>query len=476
MRRFARVGMCLGLGICLGIGITVAGRLATAAPPEKRTEPAAENSAPRAKSPAAERGEQFLTETAYVPAIWGRSAYESLWKHWPNAPREKPADYLAAIFDQYGLPPAPYPNHGLPMGLRQANSLLYRQGVTLDCMICHGGSIFGKSYVGLGNTTLDLQAVMEDFNRAEGRNPKTPYQFCQTRGTNEAGATSVYLLGYRNPDLSLRKFVNLDVNDNLCEDVPAWWLLKKKSTMYYNGGADARSVRSIMQFMMSPLNSRQAFEKAEPQFRDILQFIKSIESPKYPLPVNRELAALGATLFAQNCASCHGTYGDSPTYPNKVISLAKIGTDPTRFNGVTPKFGEAYNASWFAQEATDGAGKGYPAMETAGYQAPPLDGLWATAPYLHNGSCPTVYHVLNSAARPARFTRSFRTTEADYDSVKLGWKVQVLSTPTPKQLPDRERRKIYDTALPGRSNQGHTYGDALTDDERFAIIEYLKTL
>jgi hypothetical protein len=111
-----------------------------------------------------------------------------------------------------------------------------------------------------------------------------------------------------------------------------------------------------------------------------------------------------------------------------------------------------------------------------GYQAPPLDGIWATAPYLHNGSVPTVYDVLNSKARPKFFTRSYRTDAAAYDAKKLGWKITLLSQGPDRQLPAYERRKVYDTTQPGRGNGGHRFGDALSEDERWAVIEYLKTL
>jgi hypothetical protein len=114
-------------------------------------------------------------------------------------------------------------------------------------------------------------------------------------------------------------------------------------------------------------------------------------------------------------------------------------------------------------------------METAGYQAPPLDGVWATAPYFHNGSVPTLYHVLNSKTRPRIFTRSFQTNEADYDKKQVGWQVRILDE-TPKNGTVFDRRKIYDTTQPGRGNMGHTFGDDLTDEQRWAVIEYLKTL
>ena len=89
---------------------------------------------------------------------------------------------------------------------------------------------------------------------------------------------------------------------------------------------------------------------------------------------------------------------------------------------------------------------------------------------------PTVYHVLNSKARPKIFTRSYDTGKDEYDSVKLGWKIRVLDSTPGQGALGIERRKIYDTSQTGHSNAGHTFGDTLTEDERMAVIEYLKTL
>jgi hypothetical protein len=84
--------------------------------------------------------------------------------------------------------------------------------------------------------------------------------------------------------------------------------------------------------------------------------------------------------------------------------------------------------------------------------------------------------VLNSKARPKVFTRSFGTEKEDYDPAKLGWKFKELDGPPDAMLPAIERRKVYDTGPRGRGNGGHTFGDKLTEDERAAVIEYLKTL
>jgi Cytochrome c len=415
----------------------------------------------------AERGRTALESKAFIPAFWPRAAYDLAWKQWGVA--EKPKDYAAAFNDRYGLHPAPYANNGLPMGLRVAPYLPLVKGIALDCMTCHGGSVFGKSIVGLGNASLDIQALFEDLYVAGKIPAKLPFTFTQARGTNEAGAFSVYLLGYRNDDLSLRETPrDLGLKDNSCEDVPAWWLLKKKKTMYHVGATDARSVRSIMQFMMHPLTLSRDFERAEPHFQDIQDYLLSLNPPKYPFPIDAERAAKGREFFESHCSKCHGTYGANASYPNRIVALDEIGTDRTRFDNIGVKFGEAYAASWFAKETPP-----RPIRQTAGYQAPPLDGVWATAPYFHNGSVPTLDGVLDSHSRPKRFTRSFRTNEEDFDKVRVGWKVWEPDSATRTPY---ESRKIYDTTRLGRGNAGHVYGDELTAEERKAVIEYLKTL
>ena len=422
---------------------------------------------------AADRGRKHLFADNYIPAIWSRDAYDEAWKRWEGV-TARPADYAAAFRETYGLHTAPYPNSDLPMGLRDGPRL-FGKGVSIDCLACHGGSILGQSYVGLGNASLDVQALFEDLNAGSGLPSHLPMRFSNARGTSEAGGMSVFLLARRNPDLTFRDpSLDLGLHDQMCEDPPAWWLLHKKKSMYQTGGADAHSVRSIMQFMMGSINGPAAFEKAEADFADIQQYLYSLRPPKYPFPVDHALAAKGESLFKQTCSRCHGAYGENWTYPNKIIPLAEIGTDPARYKGITPTFGYYYDRSWFAK-AEQGNGHAYPAKDTIGYQAPPLDGLWATAPYLHNGSAPTVYHVLNSKTRPVRFTRSYHTAAEDYDAVKLGWKYREVG-PVDSRLPAREQRKVYDTTQPGRGNGGHTYGDDLTDEQRLAVIEYLKTL
>lgn len=423
----------------------------------------------------AARGKKALLERSYVPAGWTRATYDDAWKAWQPTQKEKPANYDVAFREHYGLAPAPYENAGLPMGLRKGVNPLGLTGITTDCMVCHASSIMGQSIVGLANSSLDLQALFDEMFQVAGAGAGSlPFAFSRVRGTSEAGAFAVYLLSFRKPNLDLTlQRQEFDLRDDLCEDPPAWWLLKKKQTMYHTGTSDARSVRSIMQFMLSPTNSRLVFEREEKTFADIHAYLLSLEAPKYPLAIDQKLADQGRALFEKTCAKCHGTYGDEASYPNKIVALDVVGTDRLRLAGFDKRVGEFYNTTWFAKEK---GAAGYTAAPATGYQAPPLDGVWATAPYFHNGSVPTLEGVLNSKTRPKIFTRSFRTDRDDFDDVRVGWKVQVLDRAADPALPAYLQRKIYDTTQSGRGNQGHTFGDAFTDAERRAVIEYLKTL
>src|SRR5262249_990670 len=161
----------------------------------------------------------------------------------------------------------------------------------------------------LGNSTLDLQALFQEMARADHIPDDMPYHFSNVRGTTEAAASAVFLMAFRDEDLKVGPPLGLGpLNDQLCEDTPAWWLLKKKKTMSHNGQISARSVPSLMSFMLSPLNSGNYIKKQEPVFADIQAYLLSLEPPKYPFPIDRTLAARGQAVFTKTCSRCHGTY------------------------------------------------------------------------------------------------------------------------------------------------------------------------
>src|SRR5262245_42153703 len=116
---------------------------------------AADSATPAAA--AVERGRDAVRgRPALNPPVCATSVYEDLWQNWGVA--DKPADYARAVRERYGLHEAPYANGGLPMGLHEARGL-FGPGVGTDCLVCHAGTIAGRTIVGLGNSTMDLEGL-----------------------------------------------------------------------------------------------------------------------------------------------------------------------------------------------------------------------------------------------------------------------------------------------------------------------------
>jgi hypothetical protein len=203
------------------------------------------------------------------------------------------------------------------------------------------------------------------------------------------------------------------------------------------------------------------WEAADPRemssLRRVQNYISELQPPGYPFPVDRELASAGSAVFAQECSSCHAPGGERV---GQVVPASEVGTDRHRLQMWTKGAATAYNAY--------GEGRAWKFSNfrtTDGYVAVPLDGLWLRAPYLHNGSVPSIADLLLPPdARPKRFWRGYDV----YDPVNVGFMSQGAEA--------QRAGTLYDTALPGNGNAGHEYGTALPAEARRALIEYLKTM
>ena len=102
------------------------------------------------------------------------------------------------------------------------------------------------------------------------------------------------------------------------------------------------------------------------------------------------------------------------------------------------------------------------AAEALRYKARPLDGIWATAPYLHNGSVPNLYELLLPAEERSK---TFFVGSNEFDPKKVGFSTE--------QVPGSSR---FDTSKPGNSNMGHDMYGTFSDDERWQLVEYMKSL
>jgi mono/diheme cytochrome c family protein len=251
--------------------------------------------------------------------------------------------------------------------------------------------------------------------------------------------------------------------------VPPLWNLRKKNALFYSAEGRGDQARLMMLASATCTDTVEEAAAMDAWVVDVRAYLLTLAPPSYPYPIDRGLAEKGETLFTERCTTCHGAYGKEERYPNELISLDVVGTDPAL-------------ARWLYEDADafirwlDGSFYGQISrLEPAlGYIAPPLDGVWATAPYLHNGSVPTLAALMDSSSRP-RYWR-FAAEEPEYDPQGLGWHSVEVSHGKEGAMSWEERNRIYDTSLHGYSNEGHTFGDELTPDERAALLEYLKTL
>jgi mono/diheme cytochrome c family protein len=359
------------------------------------------------------------------------------------------------------------------------NVTVNREGMKVaspNCLACHATHMNGQLVVGLGRpnhalanpsgTTLDIPGIL--------LNLKSPAEISEfdTFGTRllnllQTGKLLAFatLASHRDPaTLVWSNSTHFDSSTGLqgWVDIPPWWRTKKQNGLYAQGMG--RGIQSRHMSFMSVFSVEDTTEAAqiETWFVDIAAYLRSITPPAFPGPIDAALAAHGETVFNGACSRCHGTYGAGATYPSLLVPYDQVGTDPEL---ALKSWVNAATARWFGESYY--AGKGSSWLEPLhAYVAPPLDGIWATAPYFHNGSVPTLAGVLDSSQRPTTWTSAFGDADfaTAYDLTQVGWK----STPSTGET--------YDTTQPGYSGAGHTYGDPLAASDREALLEYLKTL
>ncbi len=252
------------------------------------------------------------------------------------------------------------------------------------------------------------------------------------------------------------------------------------------------------------------------------KWLWSLQSPQWPeniLPsIDLEKAAAGRHLYVNQCVACHRDIRrDDPArlVHAQMYGLEVVGTDPKEISnalrsgdtgilhgaltglGSSDRYGRTAPVAQMLSDLVSGSllknaddslrairharewGLGLegpvkqgqypddpqqPNDSLAAYKARPLNGIWATGPYLHNGSVPTLYHLLLPASqRPVEFA----VGQLEFDPVKVGHR---------HDAQDPQAPYIYDTRLPGNSNQGHEFGTWLGEEQRLQLLEYLKTL
>ncbi|WP_434558185.1 di-heme-cytochrome C peroxidase [Pseudomonas sp. Z4-20] len=263
------------------------------------------------------------------------------------------------------------------------------------------------------------------------------------------------------------------------------------------------------------------------KIEETLQLLKPPTWPEALLgSIDKPLAAKGRTLFTENCAGCHVPEvvqgPDRPVQQLRMLPVKVIGTDPGTANNIADHRFNLTSLQWDPAElaklevhlhptptepldlsqvsvakglayvtafvenrayrdagvtpaerpALDGFGLPIGVRELRAYKARPLAGVWATPPFLHNGSVPTIYQLLSPQAERAM---TFYKGSFEYDPRHLGYRTEAFANGF-----------LFDTKITGNHNSGHEFrsgergngviGRLLQPQERWALLEYLKVL
>jgi hypothetical protein len=239
-------------------------------------------------------------------------------------------------------------------------------------------------------------------------------------------------------------------------DFPSLWNQQPREGMHLhwdgnNTSVDERNLSASLGAGVTPVTVDHA------SLQRIHDWIWTLPPPRYPFSIDPASSSRGKAIFDQQCAGCH-TFGGNKT--GTVEPLASVNTDPFRLNSYTYIF--CVNQASLYPESQY---RFTHFQKTNGYANQPLDGVWARAPYLHNGSVPTIADLLQDPAnRPKQFARGYDV----YDQQKVGFVSDTAAA--------RAAGSLYDTTIPGNGNGGHLWGTTLPADQKRDLVEFMKTL
>ncbi len=386
------------------------------------------------------------------------------------------------------------PDRDRPIGVTRAEGFVELAG--LNCATCHVGSLRDapdaprRIVLGMPAHRLDLQgyarfltAAAEDprftastlIAAIERENPefgffeKLAYRFLAVgrtkRGILDRARENAWFdvrppqgpgrVDTFNPYKVIFQF-DMSADDSVgTVDLPSLWNQRPRQNMWLhwdgnnNSVAERNKSAAIGAGATADSLNLAALERVE-------SWILDLQPPAYPTDrIDIARAERGRAVYETACASCHDI---GAPHIGQVTALGDVGTDPERVHSFTAELAARMNT----------LGEGRPwrfsgFRKTDGYANMPLDGLWLRAPYLHNGSVPTLRALLFPEERPVEFYRAHDV----YDWDNVGF-VSVG--------PEARRDGIlFDTRLRGNSNAGHVYGQELTRQAREDLLEHLKT-
>ena len=411
------------------------------------------------------------------------------------------------------------------------------KALTFSCATCHTGRVFGKTVFGLTNRqtransffglgkkffpliTPDIFKSLSGANeaevalllRAQKNLPAIGYKDPQAQGLDTSLAQVALSLARRQPDAWATRDPALEqtprpnaLEVDVVDSKPAvWWTMKYK-TRWLSDGSIVSGNPVFTNFLWNELGRGTDLHELRDWIaanRRVMEALTAVifatPAPRWEQifpqwPIDEAKAKEGEALFAQHCASCHGSYKKGWSAKNaasltasertattkvsyhKQTPVHDVGTDMARAKGMAA-FADDLNRLEISKE-----------MQTVvevqnGYVPPPLEGIFLRYPYLHNQSVPSLCELLRPKAfrSPVFWMGPDVDPNTDYDKDCVG-------LPVGDQAPAAWQADAYakmDTARPGLSNQGHDSflvdadgNELLSAAQRTALIEFLKTL
>jgi hypothetical protein len=370
---------------------------------------------------------------------------------------------------------------------------------TVNCLVCHTAEIDGVAYLGAGTKTFDElwlgealkrltsdewrrlprgsadAAVAADAHRILNSHHHDKIDSLARARSTAFAASHVEL--YMRPHNGQMPPVE-EVGRGDVKTPPLWHTAAKMPVGRWYTDGSFHGPFPLMASSME-LEKDRSFDAliqvVVPRIkRDFESVVRHLRPPRYPYEIDAALAARGRDLFYSKdvgCSACHGEYDGNGNvrWPGK---HADVGTDRSRLEVVSDGFVAAFNASPLASEGA--------LVKSRGYAATPLTGVWANFPYLHNGSVPTLHHLLGPVSKRPRI---FEVAAARrLDRARVGQ--PLYTNPRDAELGEAallrrsgDDRNWFNAARPGYGNGGHDFWSRIeTDANLRALIEYLKTL
>ncbi|MCB9683108.1 MAG: hypothetical protein H6733_16710 [Alphaproteobacteria bacterium] len=434
----------------------------------------------------------------------------------------------------YDIPAPDVPHDGY-MGATVLDTQ-WGEALTFSCAACHAGRLLGRSVMGLtnrrpgANAFFDLGKTVlpmvsdEAFAQFMGATPdevamvhrsrenlaRIGVLAPQTLGLDTSLAQVAMSLARRGTDPYAERDVDAEaiprptpLRTEVADSKPMpWWTLRYK-TRWLADGSIVQGNPIFTNFLWNEIGRGTDLHELEDWLVDnrwiadeLTVAVFATDAPRWtdffePATIDLDAARRGQALFGDHCAACHGTYdkawdaadaaslddvarlATTTVHYAAATPVVDVDTDPGRYQGI-PHFGDQLNAlaiSAWMETVVEGQ---------VGYVPPPLDGIWARYPYLHNGSVPTLCDLLTpSEERPTLFWQGPSEDAAtDFDADCVGYPIGD-AVPEAWKVPEA----AYDTQREGMSNVGHDAmlrdaggSPVLSAQDRADLVTFLKTL